>query len=276
MVPLDKHYHAPFVMISLNDDAEGYVAKYFNGNRWCRLQVNDCIGGYLTSLSLHRFALVGDKLFFLDDEDCLCILHFFHNSLVVKVPLPQPVPLDVQLCVDQERVVLLDASLVMAEVIPVEGQLYTIKDWRKLSKREYTILKSERNLRCYDIETKHQPGKIRVCYNNCSDRLIRINGDTLCSFTIDEHRLYKERQVTDNEIAYDIREDDRGECHYVLIDRTVLEEYINRLTPPYSGEINLLKRKHGAERQKTQKKKLESLGDIDNEIEDMDFSNFTI
>lgn len=274
MVPLDKHYHAPFVLISLNDDAEGYVAKYFNGNRWCRLQVNDCIGEHLATLSLHCFALVRDKLFFLDEDDCLNILHFFHKSQVLKIPLPQPVPLDVQLCVDQNRVVLLDASLTMAEVIPVEGQLmYTIKDWRKPSKREYEILKSETNLRCYDIKTKYQPGKIRVCYHNCGDRLIKINGETLCSFTIDDHRLYKERKVTENETAYDIRVDDRGDCHYVLIDREVLEEYLNRLTPPDTEQTNPSKRKLGAERRQTHKKKL---GDIDNELEEMDFSNFVI
>lgn len=233
MLAVDKGYRAPFVMIRLEDDIEGYVAKYFNGVRWCRLQANDEILNHLSSLTMHQYAIVGDRLFFLSNDGYLCILHLLHDTPLLKFLLPQPVPQDAQLCVDQNKVILLDSKRNIVELIQREGELmFDITDWRKISKREYRLLNANKMLQCFEIETEHQPGKISVCYsrNYNGDRLSRMFSGILYSFRINSDREYKEQKVSENHIAYEIPEDSREDCHYALMERKVLEEYINRLS----------------------------------------------
>lgn len=267
MVPLDKTYSAPHVMLSLFDDPEGYPAKYFNGNRWCRLQVNDFLEENLSHLNLHQFVVAGEKLFFVFEKKYLGVLHLFHNSPVIKIPLPSPVPSDTQLCSDGENVVLLTEDLNMIKVLPdANSVFYRVSDWRKLDHAEYRVVLNDAYLKVLQIKTPEEAKTLNICVQKTYDRLIKLEREHVCTYTIAEHKLYQQSFEGNNRSLFELREDIRGECHYVLVERKVLEDFLSRMSPE-SKSFSL-------------KRKLEDPGlcyrETEEKLEEMDFSNVSI
>lgn len=274
MVPLDDMYSAPHVMVSLYEDPEGYPAKYFNGNLWCRLQTNEFLEEYLSCLNLHQFVVVGEKLVFVYEKRNLCVMHLFHNWPVTKIPLKMSVPQDAQLCSDGENLVLLSKDMNMAEIVPeVNGVSYRVSEWRKLGPSEYRIVQEDVYCKILEVKIREEPKTLTVCFQKTYDRLMKLKGENVCTYTIDEHKLYSQTCGVRKRCLFELREDNRGDCQYVLVDREVLEKFLERLSQ--KPEASSLKRKlDKPKRRYSETRPIKRC--VDEKLETMDFSKASI
>lgn len=142
MIPIDKSYDAPHVVISLCEDEDRYFAKYFNGTRWCKIQLHEHVRFSFTSLCPNNYAIVGDELWYIDNDNVLTKIDLFHEKPIGQFYLPHPKPKDFQLCSDGRDIVLLSRDKRIAEVLPkpFHHEPFEVTDWYQLRPYECKTL----------------------------------------------------------------------------------------------------------------------------------------
>ena len=249
MYPIDKSYDAPHVVLSLSekdDDEEMYCVKYFNGTRWCKLQVDGCINSIIQHLDPHNFVIVGEYLWFLKEGNYLGKINLFRDEDMKYHLLPIPLPNDAQLCTNGEDIVIFSNKKQMAEVVPTKysNQSHRVSEVKKVM--SYETVASEEYFDLYRVQSLELNKTIHVCFTKTDTSMFELDGDTLCEYVVIPHYLYRQTS-SDPKHKHFIIPQDTKETDWTLglVKTSVIQDYISNFISHSSISKNQ-KQKHGS------------------------------
>ena len=268
MMPIHSSYDAPHVVLSLCANEKTYFAKYFNGTRWCKLQMHEHVLASLPDLTECQFAIVGNELWYISD-DFLYNLDLFAERPIIYYVLSQPIPRDIQLCKSGETLIILSRDKKIAEVISKASvnQPFEVSEWYDLRRNEYAIQSSNEDFTTFEINLRYLRKSVNVCLSDKCNSLYHTDNNIVGEYSINPNAcLYRKTYLDSSHVKYDIPKDNRDISLYVLLDKTIFEQYLNQFYS-YSGTY---KRKHSTDVCEERKKRSRQTDIVDqmNELVD--------
>ena len=230
MIPIDRNYEAPHVVISLCHNKERYFAKYFNRTRWCKIQLHEHVKSSFSYLSENKYAVIGNDLWFVESENVLTNVDMFHEKPIRQFFLPHPKPNDFQLCSNGSDIILLSRNKQIAEVLPrpFNHEPFEVTDWYQLRPYEYKTIFANEDLTIYDISTRDLCKNIKICFRDSIDSLFELCDKGICEYNIVNHeQMFKKTLSTNGHLRFRIPRDRRENCTYVLIETQNIVNFLN-------------------------------------------------
>lgn len=232
MIPIDKGYDAPHVILTFDIDGTPLkFAKYFNGIRWCKLQMNDRVLTCLPFLDAFRYVVLDGELWYVAYDTYLCRVHLFIDKPVLRFPLPKGMPKEFQLCSDGKRLVLVSKHIQIAEVIHDSHvrEKVTIEDWYSARPYERFIVDATEDFTLFDLYLRTADTKIRVVYMKSFNIFVERKNNIIYEYCVAAHQLFKQTSRLKEYQRYVIPKD-MTEKNYarVVLPTELLMWYLNR------------------------------------------------
>ena len=261
MYPIDKSYDAPHVVLSLSqqqDNWEMYCVKYFNGTRWCRLQVDGCINDIIQHLGVNNFVIVGEYLWFLKEDNYLGKINLFRDEDMKYLLLPFPLPADAQLCTNGEDIVIFSNQKQMAEIVPTQhsNQSHRVSDVKKVISCE--TVANEEYFDLYRVKSLELNKTIHICFSKTDSSMLELDGDTLCEYVVIPHHLYRQTSSDPKHKHFVIPQDtNETDWTFGLIKTNVIQEYISNFIS-HASKTKFQKHNSGSLSSRIKKRKHEA------------------
>ena len=233
MVPIDKNYDAPHVLLSLCMDEQRYFAKYFNGFRWCRIQLHEHVGHSIPYLSANKYAVVNDDLWYVETDNFITKINLFHEEPIRSFYLPHPKPRDYQVCSDDQDVICISRNKFVSEVVPkpFRHDPHELTDWYQLRPHEYKTINND-DMMVYDVTTRNLSKRMKVCFQDSTDQLIELielnDSCACCEYNIEPRQvMFNKTVVNDGYLRYRIPRDSRENCKYILVKTQTIVNFLN-------------------------------------------------
>ena len=222
MCQIDQTYHSPHVALSLrHSEGDFCFVKYFNGSKWCKLRLNENIRSYISDLTVKKYTVLGNDLWFIQN-DTLHKMNLFREKDFQSYILPKHTFQDIQLCNDGENLILLSKDMCVAEVYSVKYSetKFKVSKWYRLEPNEYTTVSSTRDYELYDIFLRKLKRKFKACFVKSSE--------VFCSFS--KGQIYKYRfedsRFIQNHYDVVIPKSKSYNCVYVLVPVDIIEPFL--------------------------------------------------
>jgi len=221
---VEKTYHPPHLVLALGEkDKDFCFAKYFSGNKWSQIQLNEQIRSFVPDLQPNKCAVVGEELWFIH-EDTLYNVSLFRESKIHSYIIPRHRELNIQLCSNGNGLILLAQGMRVAEVYNVQYSDYKFKisKWYSLTQNEFSTIVSNDSFDLYNIQLRKQQRPFRACLAKSQGSLFGVN-ENLYKYILNCKQF--------NQNKHDISIPSSGEkgnvC--VLVARQNIEHYLFRM-----------------------------------------------
>lgn len=232
MIPIDKSYDAPHVVLTfdLNGTFLNFV-KYFNGVRWCNLQMNDRLLTSLPFLETDKYAVLDNELWYIAYDTYLCRVPLFNNERVIRFPLPKQMPKKFQLCSDGKKIVLVSKHMQICEVShdPHNRNEVVIKQWYFARPNERLVVDSNDDFLLLDLYLREADTKMRVVFLKTDNIFVVLKKGIIYEYNVAAHQLFKQtcklKKYERFVIPKDMKE---NEYARVLLPTELLSQYLSR------------------------------------------------
>lgn len=231
MYPIAKSYDAPHVILSLckkPENEEMLCAKYFNGVRWCRLQVDGNINSIIPLIETHKSVIFEDDMWYVKGDSYLAKKNLFRDDDVKYFPLPMPLPQDSQLCSNGDDIVIFSNQKQMAEIVPTHfsNASHKVSEMKKLTSCE-TISHDEYH-DIYRVKSPELGKTMNVCFSKTDTSLLELDGDTLCEYVVIPHHVFRQTSSIPKHKHYIIPKDSNQEDWVLTLIKTkTMKDYIS-------------------------------------------------
>lgn len=236
MCRMQSDYQPPHVAVSLTkSNVDFSFAKYFNGSKWCKLQLNEQIRSYVSALVPHKYTILGDDIWFIYD-DTLFRMNLFRETNYNSFILPKHTFQDIQLCNDGESLILLSKSMWVAEIYPVKYSDYDFKvsTWYQLTPNEYCTTSTTKDYHLYNINLRKQRRMFKAYYIKSQEKVYEFFKGHLYGYRLDGNRFAEKNCEIVIPKCYEYND------MYCIVPKETIQHYLFKLfkNDPHS------KRKH--------------------------------
>ena len=228
MCKMSSDYKVPHVVLSLVDEENDYCfAKYFNGLKWCKIQLSEQLRSYVQDLKPRKYTVLGDELWLIHEDTLYCI-NLFKERNVYHYILPKHKFQDIQICNNGESLILLSRDMWVAEIYSVNFSSFDFKvsKWYKLTEKDYKIISANDNYALYDIRLKKRQCGFRACFVKSDRILAGVTPNNCFRYTLNRTKF--EQHGSDVRIPSSPDTDSIS----ILVDKNTIDRFLYKMFKP--------------------------------------------